>query len=44
MANTKWNVYNVVLQKVCEKFNGAEEYIKKKLKSYVTKKNYQQKR
>ena len=28
MANTKLNVYKIVLQEVFEKFNGAEEYIK----------------
>ena len=31
MANTKLNVYKIVLQEVCEKFNGAEEYIKKRI-------------
>ena len=28
MSNTKLNVYNKVLQEVCEKFNRAEQYIK----------------
>ena len=28
MANTKLNVYKIVLQEVCEKFSGAEEYVK----------------
>ena len=29
MTNTKLNVYKIVLQEVCEKFIGAEEYIQK---------------
>ena len=28
MSNTKINVYRNILQEVCEKFNGAEQYIK----------------
>ena len=28
MNNTKINVYKKVLQELCEKFNGAEGYIK----------------
>ena len=31
MANTKLNVYKIALQEVCEKFSGAEEYIKKRI-------------
>ena len=31
MANTKLNVYKIVLQEVCEKCSGAEEYIKKRI-------------
>ena len=31
MANTKLNVYKIVLQEVCKKFNGTEEYIKKRI-------------
>ena len=31
MSNTKLNVYKNVLQEVCEKFNGAEEYIKERI-------------
>ena len=31
MANTKLNVYKTVLQEVCEKFIGGEEYIKKRI-------------
>ena len=31
MANTNLNVYKRVLQKVCETFSGAEEYIKKRI-------------
>ena len=40
MANTKLNVYKIVLQEVCEKFSEAEKYIKKR----IVMKNYQQKR
>ena len=29
--NTKLNVYEKVLQEVCEKFDGAEEFIKEKI-------------
>ena len=32
MSNTKLNVYKKVLQEVCEKFNGAEQYIKERIK------------
>ena len=31
MNNTKLNVYKKVLQEVCEKFNGAENFIKEKI-------------
>ena len=31
MNNTKLNVYRKVLQAVCEKFNGAEQYIKERI-------------
>ena len=31
MNNTKINVYKKVLQELCEKFNGAEGYIKKRI-------------
>ena len=31
MSNTKLNVNKNVLQEVCEKFNGAEQYIKEKI-------------
>ena len=31
MSNTKLNVYRKVLQEVCEKFNGAEQYIKERI-------------
>ena len=31
MSNTKLNVYKKVLQEVCEKFNGAENFIKEKI-------------
>ena len=30
MSDTKLNVYKKVLQDVCEKFNGAEQYIKER--------------
>ena len=44
-ANTKLNVYKIVLQEVCEEFNGAEEYIKKRIEELCNeKKKYQQKR
>ena len=39
MSTTKLNV----LQEICEKFNGTEQYIKE-LKCFVAKANYQQKR
>ena len=32
MSNTKLNVYKNVLQELCEKFNGAEQYIKERIK------------
>ena len=38
MANTKLNVYKTVLQKVCEKFSEAEEYIKKRNEELCKKK------
>ena len=38
MANTKLNVYKIVLQKVCEKFNGAEQYIKKRIEELCNEK------
>ena len=31
MSNTKLNVYKKVLQEVCGKFSGAEQYIKEKI-------------
>ena len=31
MNNTKLNVYEKELQEVCEKFDGAEEFIKEKI-------------
>ena len=31
MSNTKLNVYKNVLQEVCERFNGAEQYIKERI-------------
>ena len=44
MANTKLNLHNIVLQEVCEKFNGSEEYIKKRIEELCNEKNYLQKR
>ena len=38
MANTKLNVYGKVLQEVCEKFSGAEEYTKKRIEELCNKK------
>ena len=37
-ANTKLNVYGKVLQEVCEKFSGAEEYTKKRIEELCNKK------
>ena len=42
-ANTKLNVYKIVLQEVCEEFNGAEEFIKKRIEELCNEKKYQQK-
>ena len=44
MNNTKINVYKKILQKLCEKFNGAEGYIKERIEEFVVKTNYQWKR
>ena len=38
MANTKVNVYKTVLQEVWEKFNGVEEYIKKRIQELCNEK------
>ena len=32
MSNTKLNVYKKVLQEVCEKFNGVEQYVQERIK------------
>ena len=32
MSNTKLSVYKKVLQEVCEKFNGVEQYIQERIK------------
>ena len=37
MSNTKLNVYKKVLQEVCEKFNGAEQYIKERIEVLCSK-------
>ena len=42
MANTKLNVYKI--QEVCEKFNGVEEYIKKRIEELCNAKNIISKR
>ena len=47
MSNIKLNVYKKVLQKACEKFNGAEVYIKEIIKVLCSergKQKYDQKR
>ena len=36
MSNTKLNVYKKGLQKVCEKFNGAEQYIKERIEEFCS--------
>ena len=33
MSNTKLNVYKKVLQEVCEKLIGAEEYVKQRIEA-----------
>ena len=38
MANTKLNVYKIILQEVCEKFREAEEYIKKRIEELCNEK------
>ena len=38
MANTKLNVYKIVLKEVCEKFSGAEEYIKRRIEELCNEK------
>ena len=39
MANTKLNVYEIVLEEVCErKLNGAKEYIRKKIEELCNEK------
>ena len=37
MSNTKLIVYKKVLQEVCKKFNGVEQYIKGKIKELCSK-------
>ena len=36
----KINMYKKVLQKVCEKFDGAEEFIRDKIEEICSDKNY----
>ena len=38
MANTKLNIYKIVLEEVCEKFNETEEYIKKRIEELCNEK------
>ena len=38
MANTKLNVYKIVLQEVCKRFSGTGEYIKKRIEELCNKK------
>ena len=38
MANTKLDVYKIVLQEVCENFSRSEEYIKKRIEQLRNKK------
>ena len=38
MATTKLNVYKIVLQEVSGKFNGTEEYIKKRIEELCNEK------
>ena len=45
MNNTKINIYKKVLQEVCEKFSGAEAFVRERIEELCNKKkNYQQKR
>ena len=38
IANTKLHVYKIVLKEVCEKFSGAEEYIKERIEELCNEK------
>ena len=38
MNNAKLNAYKKVFQKVCEKFNGAEQYIKERFEELYSRK------
>ena len=38
MTNAKLNVYKIVLGEVCEKFNGTEEFIKKRIEELCNEK------
>ena len=44
MNNTKRNIYKKVLQEVCEKFNGAEAFVREKIESFVVTENCQWKK
>ena len=38
MNNARLNAYKKVLQEVCEKFNGAEQYIKERFEELYSRK------
>ena len=38
MTNTKLNVYKIVLQEVCKKFNGTEQYVKERIEELYSEK------
>ena len=42
--NTKKNMYEKVLQEVCEKFNDAEAFVRESIEELCNEKKYQQKR
>ena len=44
MANTKLNVYKMVLQEVCKKFSWAEEYLKNRIEELYDEKKKKNRR
>ena len=38
MNNTKINIYKIILQEFCEKFNGTEQYIKERIEELCNEK------
>ena len=38
MNNTKINIYKIVLQEVCEKFNGTKQYLKERIEKLCNEK------